>query len=53
MKYHKYWAGVYYHTDRFYAGLSALILITTEHLKMMIFSCRRKVNFYLIAGHVF
>jgi type IX secretion system PorP/SprF family membrane protein len=47
-------AGVYYHTDRFYAGLSAPNLITTEHFKNDDFSvAEERVNFYLIAGHVF
>lgn len=52
--------GVYYHTDRFYAGLSAPNLLETEHFdksgtdsNAIDFLSRERINFYLITGYVF
>lgn len=47
-------AGVYYHTDRFYAGLSVPNIIETQHFENSSASiARERMHFYLIAGHVF
>ncbi len=52
--------GVYYHTHKFYAGLSAPNLLETEHFdgsdsdsKTPDFLSKDRVNFYLITGYVF
>ncbi len=54
--------GVYYHTDRFYAGLSAPNLLETDHFDegttdsnstAISFLAEERINYYLIAGHVF
>jgi type IX secretion system PorP/SprF family membrane protein len=52
--------GVYYHTDRFYAGLSAPNLLETEHFDTagndandVGFLAKERINFYLITGFVF
>ncbi|TSE03131.1 MULTISPECIES: PorP/SprF family type IX secretion system membrane protein [Aquimarina] len=55
-------AGVYYHTDRFYVGLSAPNLLETDHFDesttdsnstAVSFLAEERINYYLIAGHVF
>lgn len=53
-------AGIYYHTDRFYAGFSAPNLIETKHFdnsngdaNSVDFLSREKINFYFITGYVF
>lgn len=52
--------GVYYHTDRFYAGLSAPNLLETEYFDNsqrdasdVQFLSRERINFYVITGYVF
>ncbi|WP_234859125.1 PorP/SprF family type IX secretion system membrane protein [Aquimarina aquimarini] len=54
--------GVYYHTDRFYLGLSAPNLLETDHFDessassdsdAVSFLAEERINYYLIAGHVF
>lgn len=52
--------GVYYHTDRFYLGLSAPNLLETEHFDNsnsdandVNFLARERINFYAITGYVF
>lgn len=50
--------GVYYHTDRFYAGLSAPNLLESEHFdnssgSEQNFLSVDRVNFYMITGYVF
>ncbi len=52
--------GIYYHTDRFYAGLSAPNLIETDHFdnsqqdaNSVQFLSAERINFYLITGYVF
>lgn len=52
--------GFYYHTNKFYAGLSAPNLLQTEHFdnsrtdanSMQVLS-KERINFYLITGYVF
>lgn len=51
--------GVYYHTDKFYAGLSAPNLIETQHFdnsqrdaNSVQFLSTERMNFYLITGYV-
>ncbi|MEL7270218.1 MAG: type IX secretion system membrane protein PorP/SprF [Bacteroidota bacterium] len=52
-------AGVYYHTDSFYAGLSAPNFLQTEHFNRSgdggsnTFLAQERVNWYLISGYVF
>lgn len=54
-------AGVYYHTDRFYLGLSVPNILETEHLEANEINdiaaassvAKERLNFYLIAGHTF
>lgn len=54
-------AGVYYHTDRFYLGLSVPNILETEHLEANNINdiaaassvAKERLNFYLIAGHTF
>jgi len=52
--------GIYYHTNKFYAGLSAPNLLETEHFdnsnsdaNEIDFLAKDRVNFYLITGYVF
>lgn len=46
-------AGIYYHTDRFYAGLSVPRLLETEHFEESSLStAREQMNFYFISGYV-
>lgn len=52
--------GVYYHTNKFYVGLSAPNLLETEHFdnsnsdaNAFDFLAKDRVNFYLITGYVF
>lgn len=52
--------GVYYHTNKFYAGLSAPNLFETEHFdrsgndaNAIDFLAKDRINFYLITGYVF
>lgn len=52
--------GLYYHSDRFYAGLSAPNLLQTEHFDnsqqtagSVQFLSKERINFYLITGYVF
>lgn len=50
-------AGVYYHTDKFYAGLSVPNFLETEHFDTSengsSFLAEERMNFYLISGYVF
>ncbi len=46
-------AGVYYHTDRFYAGISAPRMLETTHFdSSSVSSAKEQMNFYLITGYV-
>ncbi|MDH7444064.1 PorP/SprF family type IX secretion system membrane protein [Aquimarina sp. 2201CG14-23] len=54
--------GIYYHTNKFYFGLSAPNLLETDHFDedatvnsndSATFVAEERVNYYLIAGHVF
>ncbi|MGB5238723.1 MAG: type IX secretion system membrane protein PorP/SprF [Flavobacteriaceae bacterium] len=52
--------GLYYHTDKFYAGLSAPNLLKTEHFDNSAqdandvqFLSTERINFYFITGYVF
>ncbi len=46
-------AGVYYHTQRFYAGLSVPRILETEHFEESSLStAKERMNFYLITGYV-
>ncbi|WP_405205976.1 type IX secretion system membrane protein PorP/SprF [Aquimarina sp. LLG6339-5] len=54
--------GIYYHTDKFYLGLSAPNLLETNHFDEEAeidsdgnssFIAEERINYYLIAGHVF
>lgn len=52
--------GFYYHTNKFYAGLSAPNLLQTEHFdnsatdaNAIQFLSQERINFYLITGYVF
>ncbi|WP_299535368.1 type IX secretion system membrane protein PorP/SprF [Ulvibacterium sp.] len=52
--------GVYYHTDRFYAGLSAPNVLETDYFdnsqrdaNSVQFLSQERINFYLITGYVF
>lgn len=55
--------GVYYHTDKFYVGLSAPNILETDHFEesqqqvatgqSASFLARERVNYYLIGGYVF
>ncbi len=49
--------GVYYHTDKFYLGLSAPNLLETEHFDTSKSSgshlATERINYYAIAGYVF
>lgn len=50
-------AGVYYHTNKFYAGLSAPNVLETEHFdesgNSNTFLAEERINWYLISGYVF
>lgn len=52
-------AGLYYHTDRFYAGISAPNLIQTEHFEDSnnsnggSFVAKERINYYGILGYTF
>ena len=48
-------AGVYYHTNKFYAGLSVPNFFQTEHFDSSSTSllAQERVNWYLISGYVF
>ncbi|MUH35918.1 type IX secretion system membrane protein PorP/SprF [Zobellia amurskyensis] len=51
-------AGVYYHTDHFYAGLSVPNFLQTEHFdgsdtNASSFLAEERMNFYFITGYVF
>ncbi len=52
--------GVYYHTNKFYVGLSAPNLLETEHFdnsnsdaNNIDFLAKDRINFYMITGYVF
>lgn len=52
--------GIYYHTDKFYAGVSAPNILETEYFdngsnnpESVNFLATERINFYLIAGYVF
>lgn len=47
-------AGIYYHTDKFYAGLSVPNFLKTEHFDNSTSTlAQERMNFYLITGYVF
>lgn len=50
-------AGVYYHTEKFYAGLSVPNFLQTEHFESSgessSFLAQERMNWYLITGYVF
>jgi len=50
-------AGLYYHTDKFYAGLSIPNFLKTQHFddsaSGTTFLAEERLNFYLITGYVF
>lgn len=50
-------AGVYYHTEKFYAGLSVPNFLETEHFdssgQSSSFLAQERMNWYLISGYVF
>lgn len=52
-------AGIYYHTDKFYAGLSVPNFLQTEHFERSgtsggtSFLAQERMNWYLITGYVF
>jgi len=50
-------AGIYYHTDKFYAGLSVPNFLKTQHFDDSAgnnsFIAEERLNFYLITGYVF
>ncbi len=52
--------GIYYHTSKFYAGLSAPNVLATEHFdnsntdaNSVQFLSKERINFYFITGYVF
>lgn len=46
-------AGAYYHTDRFYAGLSVPRFLQTSHFdESSLSTAKEQMNFYLITGYV-
>nr|WP_262708065.1 type IX secretion system membrane protein PorP/SprF [Allomuricauda hymeniacidonis] len=46
-------AGIYYHTERFYAGFSAPRILETEHFdESSISTAKEQINWYLIGGYV-
>ena len=47
-------AGVYYHTNKFYAGISVPRFLQTSHFQESSLStAKEQMNFYLITGYVF
>ena len=47
-------AGVYYHTEKFYAGLSVPRFLETSHFeKSSLSTANEQMNFYFITGYVF
>lgn len=50
-------AGIYYHTDTFYAGLSVPNFLETEHFESSenssSFLAQERMNWYLITGYIF
>ncbi len=47
-------AGIYYHTDKFYAGLSVPRFLQTSHFdKSSLSTAKEEMNFYFITGYVF
>lgn len=47
-------AGIYYHTDKFYLGLSVPRILETTHFEESSLStAKEQMNFYLITGYVF
>jgi len=47
-------AGIYYHTNKFYAGLSVPRFLQTTHFdESSLSAAREQMNFYLITGYVF
>lgn len=50
-------AGIYYHTQKFYAGLSVPNFLETEHFdesgQSSSFLAEERINWYLISGYVF
>ncbi|MCM4151188.1 type IX secretion system membrane protein PorP/SprF [Arenibacter sp. N53] len=50
-------AGIYYHTDRFYAGLSVPNFLETEHFdgsgENSSYLAKERMNWYLIVGNIF
>lgn len=46
-------AGVYYHTDRFYAGLSVPRMLETQHFdESNLSTAKERMNWYFITGYV-
>ena len=46
--------GVYYHTERFYVGLSVPRILETSHFdESSLSTAKEQMNFYLITGYVF
>ncbi|RYC50120.1 type IX secretion system membrane protein PorP/SprF [Flagellimonas olearia] len=46
-------AGVYYHTDRFYAGISAPRILETTHFDTSsVSTAKEQINLYVITGYV-
>ena len=47
-------AGIYYHTDKFYAGLSVPRFLQTSHFdESSLSTAQEQMNFYFITGYVF
>ena len=47
-------AGVYYHTNKFYAGLSVPRILQTSHFdESSLSTAKEQMNFYFITGYVF
>jgi len=47
-------AGIYYHTDKFYAGLSVPRFLQTAHFdESSLSTAKEQMNFYFITGYVF
>lgn len=47
-------AGIYYHTDKFYAGLSVPRILETSHFEESSLStAKEQMNFYFMSGYVF
>lgn len=46
--------GVYYHTDRFYAGISVPRILETSHFdESSLSTAKEQMNFYFLTGYVF